>query len=327
MISTDSSAIIHQHLLAQLLQTLDNGLIMLDRDYRITLWNGFMENHSGIPTSDARGRNLFELFTNLPHTWLKRKIDSVFQLQSRSFCTWEEHPRVFQFRSTRPLTGHSPMMYQNITLIPLMGTDGQVAQVCMQIFDVTDVATRKIALEEANHSLKLLSRTDRLTGINNRGFWEENLTHEFQRCRRSGRVSSLMLFDIDFFKQLNDSHGHSAGDEVLRAVSSLVKKSLRNTDIAGRYGGEEFAIILPETGGEQARILAERLRQQIAAMHVTWEQKQLNISVSIGISEFSEKMPGHKSWLDHCDAALYEAKNAGRNCTVLAPAYQLQPAS
>lgn len=327
MSTTTGNAITHQHLLAQLLQTLDNGLIMLDRDYRITLWNGFMENHSGIATSDARGRHLFELFPDLPAQWLQRKIDSVFRLQSRSFCTWEEHPRVFEFRSTRPLTGHSPMMYQNITLIPLMGTDGQVAQVCMQIFDVTDVATRKIALEEANHSLKLLSRTDRLTGINNRGFWEENLEHEFQRCRRSGRVSSLLLFDIDHFKVLNDSYGHSAGDEVLRAVARQIRKTLRNTDIAGRYGGEEFAIILTETDGQQALVMAERLRQQISQLSIEWEEKLLRISVSIGISEFNRLMPGHKSWLDHCDAALYSAKNAGRNRSVLAPAWQLLPTS
>lgn len=144
---TVDHALEHQHLLNQLLQTLDNGLIMLDKNYRITLWNGYMENHSNILTSHARGRNLFELFPELPAAWLKRKIDSVFRLQTRTFCTWEEHPQIFNFTSTRPLTGHSSMMYQNITLIPLMGLDGQVAQICMQVFDVTDVATRKIALE------------------------------------------------------------------------------------------------------------------------------------------------------------------------------------
>lgn len=323
MKKTVSKDVEHLHLLAQLLQTLDNGLVMLDRQYRITLWNGFMENHSGITNADARGRNLFELFPQLPAEWLKRKIDSVFRLQSRSFCTWEEHPRIFDFRSTRPLTGHSPMMYQNITLLPLMGTDGQVAQVCMQIFDVTDVATRKIALEAANQSLKQLSRTDRLTEINNRGFWEECLVQEFQRCRRSGRMSSLLLFDIDHFKRLNDTWGHIAGDKVLRAVAKQIRSSQRNTDIAGRYGGEEFALILPETDGEQALIMAERLRQQIERIPVEWEEGHLQVTVSMGISEFSPLMSSHQNWLEHCDDALYTAKNEGRNCSRLAPAYQL----
>ena len=311
------------HLLAQLLQTLDNGLIMLDRDYRITLWNGFMENHSGIKNSDARDRNLFELFPELPATWLRRKIDSVFRLQSRSFCTWEEHPRIFQFSSTRPLTGHSPMMYQNITLLPLMGTDGQVAQVCMQIFDVTDVATRKIALEAANQTLKQLSRTDRLTEINNRGFWEESLMHEFQRCRRSGRVSSLLLFDIDHFKKLNDNYGHGVGDKVLRVVARQIRNAQRNTDIAGRFGGEEFALILPETDGQQALVMAERLRQQIAQLQIESDDTLLHVTVSMGVSEFSALMPTYQDWLDHCDSALYAAKNAGRNRSVLASSYQL----
>lgn len=310
-----------QHLLFQLLQTLDNGLIMLDRDYKVMLWNGFMENHSNIPISHARGRNLFQLFSGLPEAWLKRKIDSVFRLQTRAFCTWEEHPRVFDFKSTRPLTGHSPMMFQNITLIPLLGLDGQVVQVCMQIFDVTEIATKKIALEAANRSLEQLSRIDRLTGINNRGYWEENLEQEFQRCKRSATPSSLVMFDIDHFKQFNDRYGHVAGDEILRAVALQIKNSQRTTDLAGRYGGEEFALILPDTDVQKALFVAERLRNQISEMRVEWEEQLLNVTVSMGVSEFSDQMPTHQSWIDHSDAALYAAKNKGRNCCVVAAPY------
>lgn len=312
-----------QHLLFQLLQTLDNGLVMLDREYNVMLWNGFMENHSNIPISHARGKNLFELFSGLPEIWLKRKIDSVFRLQTRAFCTWEEHPRVFDFKSTRPLTGHSPMMFQNITLIPLPGLDGQVVQICMQIFDVTEIATKKIALEAANRSLEQLSRTDRLTGINNRGFWEENLEQEFLRCKRSSTPSSLLMFDIDHFKQFNDRYGHLAGDEVLRTVALQIKRSQRTTDLSGRYGGEEFAIILPDTDAEKALFVAERLRKQISDLPIEWEEQLLHVTVSIGVSEFDKHMPTHKGWIDHCDGALYQAKNNGRNCCVVAAPYKL----
>lgn len=310
-----------QHLLFQLLQTLDNGLIILNRDYKVMLWNGFMENHSNIPISHARGKNLFDLFPDLPQTWLKRKIDSVFRLHTRAFCTWEEHPRVFNFKSTRPFTGHSHLMFQNITLIPLPGLDGQVVQICMQIFDVTEIATKKIALEAANRSLELLSRVDRLTGINNRGYWEENLEQEFQRCKRSSTPSSLLMMDIDHFKHFNDRYGHVAGDEVLRAVARQIRKSQRTTDIAGRYGGEEFAIILPDTDLKKALFVAERLRKQISDLPIEWQEQLLNVTVSMGVSEFSNDMPTHKSWIDHSDAALYEAKNKGRNCCVVAAPY------
>lgn len=313
-----------QHLLFQLLQTLDNGLVMLDRDYSVMMWNGFMENHSSIHVSDARGNNLFRLFPDLPEAWLKRKIDSVFKLQTRSFCNWEEHPRVFNFKSTRPLTGHSAEMYQNITLIPLLGLDGQVVQVCMQIFDVTDIATKKIALEAANRSLEQLIHTDRLTNINNRGYWEENLEQEFQRCKRSSTPSSLLMIDIDHFKQINDRYGHVAGDEVLRAVAQQIKHSQRTTDQSGRYGGEEFAIILPDTNAQKALLAAERLRKKISELPFEWEEQLLHVTVSMGISEFNASMFTCQSWIDHADTALYAAKAQGRNCCVMAPPYSQQ---
>lgn len=306
------------HILFQLLQTLDNGLILLNSQYEVMLWNRFMENHSGIPIGTARGKSIFDLFPNLPKIWLTKKIDSVFRLQIRAFCTWEEHPRLFEFKSTRPLSGHSVMMYQNVTMIPLLGLDSKVSQVCLQIYDVTEIATRKKALESANQSLQLLSRTDRLTGINNRGFWEENLEQEFLRCHRSHRPASLIMLDIDHFKHFNDTYGHSAGDEVLRAVSNQIKKSQRTTDIAGRYGGEEFAIILPDTDGQLALAVAERLKQQIGKLQLEWQDQLLTITVSMGISEYNQSMSVYQEWIDHADAALYKAKAGGRNLCVLA---------
>lgn len=301
------------HLVMQLLQTLDNGLILLDADYQVQLWNSFMENHSGIATSHARGQNLFKLFPELPTTWLKRKIDSVFSLQSRAFCTWEEHPRLFNFKSTRPLTGHSALMYQNITLIPLSGVNGQITCVCLLVYDVTEIATRKTELESANKTLKQLSRTDKLTGLYNRGYWEECLEQEFKRCHRSKRPASLILFDIDHFKTFNDTHGHAAGDEVLRAVARAIKQTQRITDVSGRYGGEEFGIVLPETDQAQALLVAERLREKIAATVVDWEGTPLQVTVSLGIAEFSDMFADHQSWLEMSDKALYQAKEDGRN--------------
>lgn len=313
--STDLDSL---HLVMQLLQTLDNGLILLDADYQVQMWNSFMENHSGIATSHARGQSLFNLFPDLPKTWLKRKIDSVFSLQSRAFCTWEEHPRLFNFKSTRPLTGHSEKMYQNITLIPLSGLNGSITSVCLLVYDVTEIATRKKELESANRTLKKLSRTDKLTDLHNRGYWEESLEREFKRCRRSKRPASLILFDIDHFKVFNDAHGHSAGDEVLRAVAKAVRQAQRSTDIAGRYGGEEFGIVLPETTQDQALLVAERLRETIAGTVVDWEDTPLQVTVSLGVAEYSDALDDYQAWLGLSDKALYQAKEDGRNCSRLA---------
>lgn len=306
------------HLIMQLLQTLDNGLILLDADYRVQMWNSFMENHSGIAISHARGQSLFQLFPDLPKTWLKRKIDSVFSLQSRAFCTWEEHPRLFDFKSTRPLTGHSPLMYQNITLIPLSGLNGDITSVCLLVYDVTEIATRKKELESANKTLKELSRTDKLTALHNRGYWEECLAQEFKRCHRSKRPSSLILFDIDHFKVFNDTYGHSAGDEVLRAVARAVRQAQRSTDISGRYGGEEFGLVLPETNQEQALLVAERLRETIAGTVVEWEGTPLQVTISLGVAGYADALDDYQAWLELSDKALYQAKEAGRNCSKVA---------
>ncbi|MBC54361.1 MAG: diguanylate cyclase [Gammaproteobacteria bacterium] len=316
--SSNSTDLDSLHLTMQLLQTLDNGLVLLDADYKVQMWNSFMENHSGIAISHARGQSLFDLFPDLPKTWLKRKIDSVFSLHSRAFCTWEEHPRLFNFKSTRPLTGHSALMYQNITLIPLSGLNGEISSVCLLVYDVTEIATRKKELESANSILKQLSRTDKLTTLHNRGYWEECLEQEFKRCHRSKRPASLILFDIDHFKALNDSQGHAAGDEVLRAVTRTVRQTQRATDIAGRYGGEEFGLVLPETTQAQALLVAERLRAAIADTVVNWEETPLQVTVSLGIAEFSDVLDGHQAWLELSDKALYQAKEDGRNCSKVA---------
>jgi diguanylate cyclase len=304
-------------MMMQLLQTLDTGLVLVDTNYSVQLWNSFMENHSGIPISDARNQNLFTLFPDLPENWLKGKIDSVFTLQTRTFCTWEEHPRLFNFKSTRPLTGHSELMFQNITLIPLTGLDQKVSQVCLLIYDVTEIATKKIELESANKSLQQLSRIDKLTGLFNRGYWEECLETEFNRSKRSTGQASLALFDIDHFKRLNDTHGHLAGDKMLVGVARAVSGTQRLTDIAGRYGGEEFGLILPDTSEKNAWIVAERLRKSIADTVVEWEEQQLRVTVSLGICEYSENMASYQSWIESADKALYEAKNKGRNRTVI----------
>lgn len=304
------------HLTMQLLQTLDNGLVLLDSDYKIHMWNSFMEHHSGITSSDARGAILFDLFPDLPETWLKRKLESVFQLGSRSFCTWQEHPHLFHFSSTRPLTGSSARMYQNVSLTPLYDTSNEVVCVCMSVYDVTEVATRKLDLEKANERLERLSRTDPLTGLSNRGHWEDSLKLEFERCRRANRASTLLLLDIDYFKNFNDKYGHQAGDEVMRAIGDLVHRFRRSTDVVGRYGGEEFGIILPETTAENALIFAERLRQRIAGTHIVWQSTPLHVTVSIGMCQITPQMNDYQAWISGADQALYQAKDLGRNQVV-----------
>ncbi len=305
------------HWLMDMLQTIDVGLLVLDRDYMVRVWNGFMENHSGQASSYVIGNNLFETFPAIPEHWLRRKVDSVFMLESRSFTTWEQRPYLLRFKNYRPITGTAEFMYQNITIIPLVSADGAVNHVGIIIYDVTDIAIGKTALEQANEQLAALSRTDRLTQLNNRGYWEECLQGEFARFRRTRHPCSLIMFDIDHFKKVNDTYGHQAGDEVIRVTSRILRESIRTTDIAGRYGGEEFGVILVNTSAEQGMVLAERLRKRIEATVVTFEQLEIRYTISLGLADVTEDMTEPAQWLSQSDQALYQAKHAGRNRAII----------
>lgn len=305
------------HWLMDMVQTLDVGLMVLDRHYRIMLWNGFMENHSGQSAADVIGNNLFEQFPDISKNWFQNKAESVFLLESRAFTTYEQRPYLLRFKNYRPITGTAEFMYQNMTLIPLLSPDGKINHIGVILYDVTDIAIGKYALEAANTSLAKLSRTDRLTELHNRGYWEECLQVEFARYQRTKQASTLIMFDIDHFKKVNDTYGHQAGDEVIRLTSRTLRSSIRTTDIAGRYGGEEFGVILIDTNAEQSHYLAERLRKKIAALKIGFQQHEIQFTVSLGVAEVSPAMSDHAQWLSASDQALYQAKHGGRNQSVV----------
>lgn len=305
------------HWLMDMLESVEVGLVVLNLDFRVQAWNGFMENHSGITASKIRNRVIFELFPDIPKAWLSRKVDAVALLNTRAFTSWEQRPYLFRFRNTRPITGTEDYMYQNLTISPLSGSTGQVEKVCLMVYDVTDIATGKRALERANEQLAKLSMTDRLTGLLNRGTWENLVDAEFERFRRYGQATSLVMFDIDFFKSVNDNYGHLAGDEVIKHTAVTAKSNLRQSDSIGRYGGEEFGIILPETDAEGARIICERIRESIEQSIVQTSVAPIQYTVSMGISQLTGSPENHMTWMQRADEALYAAKKGGRNLVMV----------
>jgi len=306
------------HWLLDMFQTVDVGLVVLTADYKIQVWNGFMENHSGLTPRQVRDRYLFDLFSEIDETWLRRKCDPVILLKNRAFTIWEQRPFIFKFRNYRPITGVADYMYQNSTIFPITDVRGVVTHLCMIIYDVTDVATSRLELESMNGQLRQLSRIDFLTELNNRGTWEDGLAQEFKRLKRSGHTGTLLMCDIDFFKRINDTYGHAAGDVVIRQVAQAVKKNLRETDIAGRYGGEEFAVLLVDTTADQALYFAERLRKTVEALTMEFNQQLLKATVSVGVAQYSPDMFEHRQWIEVADKALYTSKAEGRNKVTVA---------
>lgn len=301
------------HWLMDVLQFIDVGLVIIDRNYNIQLCNAFMQNHSARDSSELLATNIFESFPELPETWFRRKAESVFSLHNSAFTTWEQRQYLFKFPSYRPITSIAEHMYQNSTMIPLKNIRGEIDHLCIIIYDVTEAAVNRQQSDSLNAELERLSRTDGLTGLLNRKAWEFELEQELQRCTRYENASSMLMFDIDHFKKINDNYGHPAGDEVIRQTAKLTQQCVRSVDITGRYGGEEFAIILPDTNADAALMLAERIRKCIADSTAFYEGTSINYTVSIGISEFSDQFKNTTQWIDNTDKGLYQAKENGRN--------------
>ncbi|MCL2689683.1 MAG: sensor domain-containing diguanylate cyclase [Chitinispirillia bacterium] len=166
-----------------------------------------------------------------------------------------------------------------------------------------------LLLEKAQHQ----AQTDSLTGLYNHRRFFEMAEAEIQRSTKQQQSLCAMMFDIDFFKQVNDTFGHSTGDQVLTSIAALCRQIFRESDIVGRYGGEEFAVLLPETDIETAKEAAERIRRGVEEMRFATDKGAFSISISAGIASLSASNPTLGELLHRADEALYEAKHNGRN--------------
>ena len=296
------------------LDRINIGVFIINTRMEIVLWNHFMELNSGQPSSTVVGRNLLECFPDLPRKLVENKIKSVVILKNFAFSGWEQRPYLFKFRHNRPVTGGVEYMYQDCTFMPIKNENDEVEHICVTVVDTTDVAIYKRMHKEALDSLAEASQRDGLTGAFNRRFLEEAIAKEFNRLHRYGGIMSLVMLDIDHFKLINDTHGHLAGDEVLRAAAKRLNAIVRFADTLGRYGGEEFCVLLPETTLEGAWAYAERIRCTIEEADITYETTAIHATISIGVAQYHGKMTRYEDLIKAADAALYLAKNSGRNC-------------
>jgi two-component system chemotaxis family response regulator WspR len=176
-------------------------------------------------------------------------------------------------------------------------------------------------LHAANKALEALSSLDGLTGIANRRHFDKNIHQEWQRAIRNATSMSLLMIDIDFFKNFNDTYGHQGGDFCLKEIANLIKESeKRSTDLAARYGGEEFGLVLPETGAEGALEIANNLLAQVREKNIAHRNSAAadHVTISIGVATcIPERGSSHDLLIKAADTALYEAKNSGRNQAVV----------
>ncbi|QNI02070.1 diguanylate cyclase [Halomonas sp. SH5A2] len=193
------------------------------------------------------------------------------------------------------------------------GADGQPRKVTF-IVDITQRKQLEQRLQQANERLHYLAHHDELTGLLNRRAGLQRLEQELSRSSRYRSPLSIAMFDLDNFKAINDTYGHSVGDDILQEVTAKVNETLRETDIQIRLGGEEFLVIMPEVDADNARQAMERVRSAVAQTAFT--QRTLTVTLSAGVAGYVEASTTRL--LDHADKAMYQAKQSGRNCVVVA---------
>lgn len=207
-----------------------------------------------------------------------------------------------------PLNFHTSMLTLWMTLPALF--------IYPLLFSWVSYRTAKM-MEEHRQRLQVLSMRDGMTGVYNRVHWEYLLRIEFEKCRREDKEATLLLIDIDHFKSINDTWGHDVGDEAIIVVTRLLQMTLRGTDVIGRFGGDEFAVIMSGTSPEQAIAAIERVHARLETFRLP-AFPQLLLRISVGAAPLTSRMSHYREWLKSADLALYKAKKAGRSRTEVA---------
>ncbi len=301
---------------SKLLQNLSSvGLIILDKRLNVNFWNRFMELHSHVKADEITNRKLTSFFPDINELWLSKKINTTFILGNQANTSWEQRPYLLKLPSTQSSIDDVNFMYQNCSYFPIKSATNKVIAVGIIIHDVTEMAvTQKLLENVTNKAVELeeISSLDYLTGLYNRQFFFEQLGQDASRCRRLDWGLTVAIIDADHFKAINDTYGHQAGDHVLKELSKRLQTTLRATDSLCRYGGEEFALILPNVDPEQAYSICDRLRSGVANSPIIYKEQEINMAVSIGLAQMALDKP-LEDMIGEADTALYLAKKNGRN--------------
>ncbi len=209
------------------------------------------------------------------------------------------------------------LFWESVSISAIFDAKGKISHFVAVKEDITARKEAEQKIQSLNVELEKLAMVDYLTGLYNRRYFMQRSEEELKRARRGPHSLSALMIDIDKFKNVNDTYGHEAGDLVLKQVAATLKNNLREIDLLGRMGGEEFAVLLPDTLIHDANISAERVRQAIQKHSFQMPGESLTVTISIGVATFTDGMSNIDDILRNADAALYQAKHSGANCVRL----------
>jgi len=278
------------------------SIVITDINGRIEYVNPKFTEVTGFTPDEVRGKTL-------PDTIGSSEMQPEIRTEHRQFMQSgkEWHGEMLN----RKKNGEA--YWEAVSISPITDPNGVVTHFVAVSEDVTLRKEAEEKIKRLNTGLEQLAMTDYLTNLYNRRYFMQRGTEEFKRARRNNHPLSLLMLDIDEFKKVNDTYGHEAGDMALQQVAAALKSSLREIDILGRMGGEEFAVLLPNTSLYEAALSAKRIKQIIASTLFEVPGALLTITISVGVSVITDEMSGIDDILRNADVALYHAKNSGRN--------------
>ena len=287
------------------LDNIENGVILLDHELRAQYANPALHAMFNSPAEFVHGKPLFAEMLE-------------YARRSRAYAISPEELR--QYVSDRlawVVAGSQTPIDQRLSSGRVIRCQCAVLPAggrMLTYSDITDIVRHAEELER-------LATTDGMTGIYNRRHFMTLADIEWSRSRRYGRPLSFLMIDIDYFKSINDRFGHEVGDQMIVHLTKLASACKRDSDVLARIGGEEFGLLLPETDLDQAQLVAERMRREVAQNPLTAEPDRIATTISIGVALRAEDMSGIADLMKDADQALYDAKSSGRNrvvCTTLA---------
>jgi len=292
--------------------TINNGIIILDENLNILAWNKWLEINTNLKSEDVINQNICKKFEYINERKLKRKIKTVLVTNTSAFYTIDPHEYLINIKVNTIIDKIFESMQQSITIVPY---DIEKKYVCLYIYDNTKLCETNYKLEKLNDELKDLSNRDPMTHLYNRRYFSEISDKILSLSMRNGTDLSIIILDIDKFKNINDTYGHGVGDKVIISLANNLEKNIRESDVVARFGGEEFVILLNNTNLENSVLIAEKIRKKIEDIEIIDGDNILKFTASFGVAKYEDTLDSEKieHTLKRADNALYIAKENGRN--------------